>query len=235
MNYTSNIDTAEVAKFSSIAAEWWKLDGPMETLHVINPCRMQFIQHHAQLANKNVLDIGCGAGILTESLVAAKAKVIGIDASADLIAAAQEHAQLNNLEIDYRATTLEDFKQNSDLQFDVITCMELLEHVPDPAQLIALCSDLLKPGGKLFVSTLSRTLKAYATAIIAAEYVLRLLPKQTHDYKKFIRPAELAQMLRVSDFELQNMRGMQYHPITKSASLVDDVSVNYLMYATKVV
>ncbi len=235
MNHTSNIDTAEVAKFSSMASKWWDLAGPMETLHVINPCRMQFIQHYAQLANKSVLDVGCGAGILTEALASAKANVTGIDASAELITAAQEHAQIKQLDIKYCATTIEDFKLSTESSFDVITCMELLEHVPDPKQLIKFCSDLLKPGGKLFISTLNRNLKAYAVAVVGAEYLLKILPKQTHDYQKFIRPAELALMLRENDLELQQLRGMRYQPITKSASLVADVSVNYLMYATRVV
>lgn len=233
MNYSANIDTAEIAKFSAMAGQWWDLTGPCAPLHILNPCRLQFIQQYAQLANKTVLDVGCGAGILTESLAKNSAHVIGIDAGVDVIAAAQEHAAIKNVSVTYHATTIEDFLISHNEQFDIITCMELIEHVPNPSRLIADCAKLLKPGGQLFISTLNRTLKAYTFAIIGAEYVLNMLPKHTHDYKKFIRPAELAEMLKTVNMQLTDLKGIKFQPFTKTALLQDDLSVNYLAHAKK--
>src|SRR5581483_5763122 len=168
-----------------MANQWWEPNGPCAPLHILNPTRLQFVQQHVELANKTVLDVGCGAGILSESLAQQGAKVTGIDAGIDVITAAKAHAAMKNIHIDYFAKTIEEFISTSTQLFDVITCMELIEHVPNPEQLIANCAQLLKPGGQFFISTLNRTAKAYAFAIIGAEYVLKILPKRTHDYKKF--------------------------------------------------
>lgn len=233
MNYSANIDTLEVEKFSSLAARWWDPNGPCAPLHALNPCRLHFIQQHAQLASKAVLDIGCGAGILSESLAHAGAIVVGIDASAEVILAAQEHAQISKLAIEYHCSSIESFMLNNSSKFDIITCMELLEHVPDPAKIIRDSCSLLKAGGQLFLSTLDRSIKAYALAIIGAEYLLNILPPQTHDYNKFIRPAELAAVLRNNCLDLQDLTGIDYKPFTRSASLCKDVNVNYLAYAIK--
>lgn len=228
-----NYDITEVNKFSALATKWWDPNGPCAPLHVLNKCRLQFIQMHTELANKTVLDIGCGGGILTESLAALKARVSGVDASDEVIAEARSHAQSMGLDIDYHAATIESLLESHKLHFDVITCMELLEHVPDPAKLIYDCVQLLKPGGKLFLSTLNRTLKAYALAIVGAEYILNILPKQTHDYKKFITPAELESMLSETDMKLRVLKGVKYNPLTKGATIITDLDVNYLAFATK--
>lgn len=233
VNYSPNIDTAEIEKFSAMANQWWEPNGPCAPLHILNPTRLQYVQQHVQLENKNVLDVGCGAGILSESLALQGAKVVGIDAGADVISAAKAHSALKSIHIDYFVTSIEEYAQNQTELFDVITCMELIEHVPDPTQLINACAQLLKPGGKLFISTLNRTPKAYAFAIIGAEYLLKMLPKHTHDYKKFIRPSELAIMLRNANLQLTDLKGIKFQPFTKTAQLDDDISVNYVAYAIK--
>lgn len=233
MHYADNVDITEVAKFSTMAQQWWDPSGPCAPLHILNPCRLQFIQKYCSLTNKSVLDVGCGGGILSSSMARCHAQVTGIDASQELILVATNKAQQQNLTIDYRATKIEDFATNNAAQFDIITCMELIEHVPDPQKLIVDCAHLLKPGGQLFLSTINRTPKAYALAIIAAEYVLKILPKNTHDYKKFIRPAELDDMLRSTNLQLVNMSGIKYNPFSKHAGLDHSVDVNYLAYAIK--
>lgn len=233
MNYSANIDNNEVAKFDAMAAQWWDPSGPCAPLHILNPSRLSYIQRHTKLDNKYVLDAGCGAGILTESLAQHGAKVTGIDASGEVIKAATAHCHLSNLNISYHATTIEDFISTNTCAFDIITCMELLEHVPDPNAFIANCAKLLKPGGQLFISTLNRTPMAYAGAIVGAEYILKLLPKNTHDFKKFIRPSELDAMLRASNMQLLDLTGLKFDPFTKSAKLHASVSINYLAYARK--
>lgn len=233
MNHNLNIDNSEVEKFSSLAAQWWQLDGLCAPLHHLNPTRLQFIMQHCKLQSKSVLDVGCGAGILSESLALQGAIVTGLDASIEVIAAAKEHAAYNQLDIEYIAGSTAEFSITPTKLYDVITCMELLEHVPDPALLIKNCFSLLKPGGHLFLSTLNRTPKSYLFAVVAAEYILKLLPKQTHDYNKFIRPSELAEIFRDSQFNLQELSGIEYNPFTKTAKLCADVNVNYLAYATR--
>jgi 2-polyprenyl-6-hydroxyphenyl methylase/3-demethylubiquinone-9 3-methyltransferase len=228
-----NYDTLEINKFSALASRWWDKSGPCAPLHVLNPCRLQFIQRNAILNNKNILDVGCGAGILTESLAENKAHVVGIDASESLISEAQAHAAAKNLDITYKNLPVEEMLPTHTGQFDIVTCMELVEHVPDPAKLIADCSQLLKPGGKFFLSTINRTPRAYLLAILGAEYILNILPKQTHDYKKFIKPSELADMLQPANLKLTALNGLQYKPFTKTAGITSDVRVNYLAYATK--
>lgn len=233
MNYSANIDTAEIEKFSAMAQDWWNTSGPCAPLHVLNSCRLQFLQQHTVINDKDILDVGCGGGIFAESLANLKANVTGIDACSDVITVAKSHAALSKLSIQYCSITIEDFLKTSHKQFDIITCMELIEHVPNPGQLISNCAQLLKPGGHLFISTINRTIKAYGLAIIGAEYILKILPKQTHDYKKFIRPAELAMILQKSQMTLQDIQGIKYNPFTKKACLQGDVSVNYLIHAIK--
>ncbi len=230
---TSNIDLQEVAKFSKLAGQWWERNGACSPLHVLNPIRMRFIQQHVLLADKRVLDVGCGAGILTESLAEAGALVTAIDPSQELIAAAQTHAISKQLKIQYVATTIEDFSTTKPQQFDAVMCMELIEHVPDPVKLISDCASLLKPGGHLFLATINRTPKAYVLAILAAENLLKILPKHTHDYKKLLRPAELAGMLQSCSLQVMDLRGVKYQPFSKSAEFCNDLSINYLAYAKR--
>lgn len=227
---TSTIDNQEVDKFAQHAAHWWDLEGPLKTLHDINDTRLAFIKEHASLSGARVLDVGCGGGILCEAMTRAGAQVVGIDAADEAIEVAKEHALQQQLMIDYHATPIERYDAHE--QFDVITCMELLEHVQQPELVIMHCRRLLKPGGVLFLSTISRTLKAYAGAILAAEYLLGLLPKQTHEYSKFIKPSELATMARAFDFDVVDIKGLSYNPLSRTASLSTDVQVNYVLALT---
>lgn len=222
----------EVNKFNELAQRWWDVHGPLKPLHALNPLRLRFIQEQANLAGKHVLDIGCGGGILTESLAKADAKACGLDLASDVLTVAREHATSQNLAIDYHCMSVENFAQHYPKQFDVITCMELLEHVPDPPAVIAACAQLLKPGGQLFLSTLNRNLKSFLLAIMGAEYVLNLVPQGTHDYAKFITPAELSRFLREQNFEIEKIRGMSYNPLTREFKISTDCDVNYLLSAT---
>lgn len=226
MNNKTTIDSREIEKFARLSSNWWNKDGPLKTLHDINPARLSFISQSIDISGKRVLDVGCGGGILAESMAENGAIVTGIDAESEAINTARAHAKESGLAMDYICTPIEDFDE---LPFDVVTCMELLEHVTTPQTVISHCARLLKPGGYLLVSTINRTLKAYASAIIAAEYVLGLLPKQTHDYDKFLKPSELAGMARRAGLEMVGLRGMAYNPLTRVADLQDSVSVNYLM------
>lgn len=222
----STINAEEVTKFAQHAQQWWDTEGPLKTLHDINGTRLEFIKQQVALDGLSVLDIGCGGGILCEAMAKSGAKVTGIDAEPEAIETAKEHAIKSELAIEYFCTPVETYK---DARYDVITCMEMLEHVENPELVLEHCQRLLKPDGFLFLSTISRTLKAYASAIIAAEYVLHLLPRQTHDYNKFIKPSELTAMARSFGFNLVHMNGMNYNPILRSASLSSDVQVNYLL------
>jgi 2-polyprenyl-6-hydroxyphenyl methylase/3-demethylubiquinone-9 3-methyltransferase len=233
MNKKTTIDDLEIAKFSQHATEWWDPEGPLKTLHDINATRLAFIFKHADVSGKKILDIGCGGGILCEGLSMAGASVFGLDAEPNAIAAARAHALKQGLLIQYDAEPVEQYCTDRSGVFDVITCMEMLEHVTSPAVVIQHAARLLKPDGLLFLSTINRTLKAYALAIVAAEYVLNILPRQTHDYEKFIKPSELAQMAREAGLEMLSMAGLDYHPFTRRASLVRDVDVNYLMVCRK--
>lgn len=228
-----NLDQAEIDKFDREADTWWDPNGPSAPLHHLNPARLQFICNHVLVTNKNILDIGSGGGILSESLAKKGARVTGIDASPNLIKVAKSHAAENGLSIEYEQITVEEYAEKNSETMDVITCMELLEHVPDPESLIQAAARCVKPGGALFFSTLNRNVKSYLLAILGAEYVLGLLPKHTHQYDKFIRPSELADWCRSAGITPQELRGIKYHPFTKRAELSSDISVNYLVYAVK--
>ncbi|MES2141595.1 MAG: bifunctional 2-polyprenyl-6-hydroxyphenol methylase/3-demethylubiquinol 3-O-methyltransferase UbiG [Pseudomonadota bacterium] len=225
----SNSDPLEIDKFSTMAEEWWNAEGPCKPLHDINPIRLQFIKKYVNLPKQEVIDIGCGGGLLTEAMAKAGARVTGIDKSEALIKIAEQHTSAQNeLNICYLIEEAETLAKNKTEYFDVACCMELLEHVPDPASLIKACADLVKPNGWLFFSTINRNPYAYLTAIVGAEYLLKLLPKGTHQYEKFIRPSELASAARKISLSLQKLQGIHYNPLTRFAKLTNTVSVNYI-------
>lgn len=224
----SNSDPAEINKFTQMAEQWWNIEGPCKPLHIINPLRLEFIETQQTLSGQEIIDIGCGGGILTESLAKQGARVTGIDKSSALIQVAKKHAKENQLPIKYYQTDAESFAKNYSQSFDVVCCMELLEHVPDPCSLIQACSDLAKPGANVFLSTINRNPRSYLLAILGAEYILKLLPKGTHDYKKFICPSELAKAARKANLILQKFQGLHYNPLTRNYALRKDIQVNYL-------
>lgn len=228
MTAMKNVHLHEIHKFGSRAERWWDPQGELKTLHDVNPLRMEFIQHYAELFGKRVADIGCGGGILTESLVKAGAEALGVDLSEELIDIAELHGLETGVTANYLKISAEALAEQQPAGFDHITCMEMLEHVPDPASIIRACASLVKPGGMVFFSTLNRELKAYLLAIVAAEHVLKILPKGTHDFNSFIKPAELSQMARNAGLELQALAGIEYNPFTKRFSLGKDVGVNYI-------
>jgi len=232
MNKT-NIDPTEIAKFTDLSSHWWDPKGELWTLHAINPLRLKWINEKASLTDKNVIDIGCGGGIFSESMAREKAHVTGIDMSQGAINVAKLHQIESGLEIEYLLSTAEDMAQKRPANYDCVTCLEMLEHVPDPAAIIQACADLAKPNGDIFFSTLNRNLKSYLFAIIGAEYVLKLLPQNTHDYAKFIRPSELAEWSRKAGLTVKDMIGITYNPLTKEFKLTNDVSVNYLIHLKK--
>lgn len=226
-----NIDPAEIEKFEKLARTWWDLDSEFKPLHDINPLRLGYINQRVQLAGKQALDIGCGGGILTESLARNGAFVTGIDMGTAPLQVARLHRHESDLEIDYQHMTAEAMAQQYPGKFDVVTCLEMLEHVPDPGSVISACRRLLKPNGHLFLSTINRNPKAYLFAIIGGEHLLKLLPPGTHDYQKFIKPSELAKTLRELDLALKDITGMTYNPISQQYKLTSDTDVNYLMHA----
>jgi 2-polyprenyl-6-hydroxyphenyl methylase/3-demethylubiquinone-9 3-methyltransferase len=225
----SNVDAAEIAKFSELAHRWWDPNSEFKPLHEINPLRLKWIDTLAPLAGKKVLDVGCGGGILAEAMAGAGATVSGIDLSDKALKVAKLHLYESGKSVDYQLVSAEDYAEQHAGEFDVVTCMEMLEHVPDPASVVAACSRLVKPGGWVFFSTLNRNAKSYLFAIIGAEYVLRLLPRGTHDYAKFLKPAELARMARETGLDTQELIGMTYNPLTKVYKLEADTDVNYLL------
>jgi 2-polyprenyl-6-hydroxyphenyl methylase/3-demethylubiquinone-9 3-methyltransferase len=227
-----NVDQQELAKFSTLASRWWDKNSEFKPLHDINPLRLDYIdQGVSGLAGKTVLDVGCGGGILSESMALRGANVTGIDMGSAPLSVAKLHLYESALKVDYQCTSVEQLAAEHPASFDVVTCMEMLEHVPDPASVVTACHHLVKPGGHIFFSTINRNPKSYLFAIIGAEYLLRLLPQGTHDYAKFIRPAELAQWIRSAGGDMKDISGMSYNPLTKHYSLGQDASVNYLIHA----
>ncbi len=224
-----NFDDAEINKFDALAKKWWDPNGPMRALHQLNPLRLNYIKQKVKLKNQRCLDVGCGAGLLSEALATQNAEVTAIDLSPAAIEVATEHAKQQSLTIDYKNVALESLIQSHHEYFDVITCMELLEHVPDPQQMIKDCAQVLKPGGIIFFATINRSIKSYLTAIIGAEYILGMLPKGTHEYAKFIRPAELHQWANNAKLDFQHLQGLSYRPLSKTFNLSQDVSTNYMV------
>ncbi|SMF36694.1 3-demethylubiquinone-9 3-methyltransferase [Alteromonadaceae bacterium Bs31] len=227
---TINVDPSEIAKFERLASRWWDKNGEFKPLHDINPLRANYIDEHAKVAEKKVLDVGCGGGILCEALYQRGAEVTGIDMGEAPLEVAKLHGLESGAQVKYIQTTAEAFAEHHNGEFDVVTCLEMLEHVPDPASTIKACQQLVKPGGKLFFSTINRNPKAYLFAVLGAEYVLKLLPKGTHEYKKFIRPSELCHWLREAGLQVNDICGISYNPLTKKYRLnPKDVDVNYLV------
>ncbi|WP_108507951.1 bifunctional 2-polyprenyl-6-hydroxyphenol methylase/3-demethylubiquinol 3-O-methyltransferase UbiG [Polynucleobacter acidiphobus] len=229
----SNVDQAEIDKFSALAHRWWDPTSEFKPLHAINPLRLGWIESITNLEGKRVLDVGCGGGILTESLSKVGASVTGIDLSTKALKVAELHQLESGTTVRYRSISAEDLSKEEPHSYDVVTCMEMLEHVPDPASVVQACANLCKPGGHLFFSTLNRNPKSYLLAIIGAEYILQLLPKGTHQYEKFIKPSELAQFTRTAGLEVLQLKGMTYNPITQIYRLGSDTDVNYMMATRK--
>ena len=228
-----NFSQVELDKFNALANRWWDPEGPQKPLHVLNPARLNYIRERTTLRGARVLDVGCGAGLLSEALAREGANVIAIDLAPDLIRIAKLHRLESGVEVDYRLSAVEALAEEMPASFDAIACMEMLEHVPDPAAVIAACATLLKPGGRLFLSTLNRTPAAFALAIVGAEYVARMLPKGTHQYRDFIKPSELAAWLRAAQFELEDVSGLIYDPLRHTARVGTRTEVNYLACALK--
>ncbi len=231
----ANVDAEEIRHFDQLAQAWWDVHGPMATLHEINPVRLAYLRRHVgNLAGLRIADVGCGGGILSEALARAGATVTGIDLATDAIAAARQHAQAEGLDIDYQAVAAEDLAARHATSFDLVCCMEMLEHVPDPGAVISACATLARRGGHVVFSTINRNPKSFAFMIVGAEYALRLVPRGTHEYAKFIRPSELAESARNAGLAALDVCGMRYNPITRHASLAPrDVDVNYLMHCRR--
>jgi 2-polyprenyl-6-hydroxyphenyl methylase/3-demethylubiquinone-9 3-methyltransferase len=228
-----NVDQSEIAKFSALAHRWWDPNSEFKPLHAINPLRLNWIKSFVSLEGKKVVDVGCGGGILAESISQSGADTTGIDLSEKALKVAELHALEVGANLTYRSISAEDLADEQAEQYDVVTCMEMLEHVPDPASVVRACTKLCKPGGTLFFSTLNRNPKSYLFAIIGAEYILKLLPKGTHEYTKFIKPSELVAFTRQAGLEMLGMKGLSYNPITQVYSLSDDVDVNYMIAVRK--
>ena len=229
-----NVDQSEIAKFSALAHRWWDQNSEFKPLHAINPLRLGWIKCFVELNGKRALDVGCGGGILVEALAQSGAQTTGIDLSEKALKVAELHALESGAQVNYQAISAESLALTEPASFDVVTCMEMLEHVPDPASVVRACATLAKPGATLFFSTLNRNPKSYLFAIIGAEYLLRLLPKGTHDYRKFITPSELGHFVRDAGLEIIGIKGLSYNPITQIYSLTNDTAVNYLIATRKI-
>ncbi|BBH11469.1 MULTISPECIES: bifunctional 2-polyprenyl-6-hydroxyphenol methylase/3-demethylubiquinol 3-O-methyltransferase UbiG [Chromobacterium] len=224
-----NVDETEIDKFSQLAHKWWDMSGEFKPLHEINPLRLGFIDERAAIAGKQVLDVGCGGGILAESMAARGAAVTGIDLAKKSLKVAQLHSLESGVAVDYRCVAVEELAEEAPASFDVVTCMEMLEHVPDPQSVVRSCASLVKPGGWVFFSTLNRNAKSYLLAVVGAEYVLNMLPRGTHEYARFLKPSELSRMARNAGLDMDAVRGMSYNPLARIYSLGEDTAVNYLM------
>ncbi len=229
----SNVDHAEIAKFEALAHRWWDRESEFKPLHEINPLRVNWIDERAPLAGKKVLDVGCGGGILSEAMALRGATVTGIDMGETPLAVARLHQLESGVQVDYRQITAEAMALEAPGEYDVVTCLEMLEHVPDPSSVIRACARLVKPGGQVFFSTINRNPKAYLFAIIGAEYIMKLLPRGTHDFKKFIRPSELGSWSRDASLRVKDMIGLTYNPLTKHYKLASDVDVNYMIQTVR--
>ena len=228
-----NFHQSELDKFGALANRWWDADGPQKPLHALNPVRLDYVRHRAQLDGATVLDVGCGGGLLSEAMARLGARVTAIDLAEDLVKVATLHSLESGVQVDYRVQSVEALAAERPGSYDIVTCMEMLEHVPDPAAILQACATLLKPGGHLFVSTLNRTPAAFALAIVGAEYVARLLPRGTHQYASFIRPSELGGWLRAADLQLDDVSGLMYEPWRNGARLIPRTDVNYVAWARK--
>ncbi|SQI39064.1 3-demethylubiquinone-9 3-methyltransferase [Leminorella richardii] len=234
MSVTENVDLNEIAKFEAMASRWWDLDGEFKPLHQINPLRLDYIQNRADgLFGKRVLDVGCGGGILSESMAKEGAKVTGLDMGTEPLAVARLHALESGVEVEYIQQTVESLAQERPGQYDVVTCMEMLEHVPDPASVINACAALVKPGGQVFFSTINRNSKAWLMLVVGAEYVMRMVPKGTHDAKKFIRPSELIDWVSHTPLREKHIIGLHYNPLRQRFWLGPNVDVNYMLHCTR--
>jgi 2-polyprenyl-6-hydroxyphenyl methylase/3-demethylubiquinone-9 3-methyltransferase len=228
-----NVDYAELRKFGDMAARWWDPAGPMRPLHEINPARTDWIEHLVSLKDRQVLDVGCGGGILAEAMAMRGAQVTGIDLAGKPLNVARLHALESNASVTYRESSAEALARQRPAQFDIVTCMEMLEHVPDPSESVAACATLARPGGWVFFSTINRNPKSFALAIVGAEYLLNLLPRGTHEFAKFIKPSELSAWARMAGLEIAELVGIRYNPIMRTASLGTDTDVNYLLACRK--
>ncbi|HHJ12940.1 MAG TPA: bifunctional 2-polyprenyl-6-hydroxyphenol methylase/3-demethylubiquinol 3-O-methyltransferase UbiG [Gammaproteobacteria bacterium] len=234
MEHTNpNVDPAEIGKFEALASRWWDPHSEFKPLHDINPLRLDYIDQHAPLNGRKVIDVGCGGGLLSEGMASRGADVTGIDMGEAPLTVARLHRHESGLDVHYERTTVEDMAAEHPGAFDTVTCLEMLEHVPDPASVVNACAQLVRPGGDVFFSTINRNPKAWLLAIVGAEYLLRMLPRGTHDYRKFIRPSELERWARNAGLELRDLTGMCYNPLTREYSLGQDVDVNYLAWFQK--
>lgn len=230
---SENVSRAEIDKFAALANRWWDENGPQKPLHHLNPARLNYVAKQLPLPGKKILDVGCGGGLLSEALAREGAEVVALDLAEELIEIAKLHLYESNVKVDYRLQSVESLAEEMAGQFDAITCMEMLEHVPDPSSILRACEKLLKPGGKCFISTLNRTPAAFAIAIVGAEYLANLLPKGTHDYQKFIKPSELASWCRAEGFNVVDISGLAYNPLSRKAWVNDRTDINYLMTVQK--
>jgi len=227
---TLNVDPAEIAKFEELANRWWDKQGEFKPLHEINPLRLHFIDERVQLNGKRILDVGCGGGILSESMAQLGAEVTAIDMGRAPLSVAKLHAMESDVEVNYQQITVEELAEQQPYSYDAVSCMEMLEHVPDPASVIKACQQLVKPNGSVFFSTINRNPKAYLFAIVGAEYVLKMLPRGTHEYAKFIKPSELDEWARQVNLQLKNITGLTFNPLTNHYKLGNDVNVNYMTH-----